>query len=263
MELHCRSEPSPEQAPVSKPAHTQFRMINERVKQDALDHAKREYPKEACGLVVVIKRKLTYWPADNIAAEPTEDFILDPAAYRAAEDAGDIVGIVHSHTTQPVDPSPCDVASCHAHGLPWYVVQAAQGTWSHIEPQDGPLPLAGRPWVWGATDCWTLVHDWYAEQGLDLPRFAHPDTPEAFEDCPIFDAHWPEAGFVEVRLSEVRYGDMILMNMRGKAGNHVGVIVDDGLLLHHARGCISGREPYTEWLQKCTERVLRHPELSA
>ena len=238
-------------------------MINAAIRQTALEHAKRCDPLESCGLVVLVKRKLTYWPAQNIAADPATSFILDPQAIRDAETGGDVVGIVHSHVTTTADASPEDRASCNAHGVDWHIVQARTGDWFDLKPDTAPPALIGRPWVWAAADCWILVRDWYAQHGISLPTFQHPDTPEAFEADPLFDRYWEDAGFYEVSLSSIRYGDVTLLNIRGTGPNHIGVVDEDGLILHHPRNCLSGREPYTEWLRKATHRVVRHRDFTA
>ena len=60
-------------------------------------HAAGEYPKECCGLLLIVGRKEQYFPCRNTATEPNEEFRLDPEDYAAAEDLGEVIAIVHSH----------------------------------------------------------------------------------------------------------------------------------------------------------------------
>lgn len=60
-------------------------------------HAAAQYPKECCGLLLAVGRAQKYFACRNIATEPNEEFRLDPEDYAAAEDLGDVIGIVHSH----------------------------------------------------------------------------------------------------------------------------------------------------------------------
>ncbi len=230
-------------------------------KQDALVHAKDQDPKESCGLLINIKGKEKYYPCKNLSNYSQQCFIIDPEDYAKAEDSGKVLAVIHSHPVTPPVASQADMISCEESGLVWHIVNPKTEQWGFYKPSGYKPPLIGRHWVWGITDCWSLVRDWYKENlGITLRDWDRPTTPEEFVENPMFEKCAWRTGFRQLRPDEkLENGDLLFMSIMATGLNHVAIFLD-GDVLHHLADRISCKEPYNQWLLKCTGMRLRYAQ---
>jgi proteasome lid subunit RPN8/RPN11 len=88
---------------------------------DIAAHARRESPRECCGILVGVDDEIVEAvPAANLAADPLRRYEVSPADYfrqikRCRDSGGDgqppsrIVGVYHSHPRSAPAPSPTDL----------------------------------------------------------------------------------------------------------------------------------------------------------
>lgn len=228
-------------------------------RQAALDHAKAEFPKEACGLVVIVKGRERFWPCKNINPNGHDQFSICPEDYAEAEDAGEITAIFHSHVNLPPDPSEADKVSCEATGLRWYIVCIPTEQWAEFEPCGYEAPLVGRTFSFGTLDCWALVRDWYKrERDVDLINLNRQnDFWERGEN--LLGDNYKKAGFRDLfEEEELETGDVIMMQTgNSKFPNHVALYLGDDIIMHHVENRLSSRDVYGGYFKKHTVKVVR------
>jgi proteasome lid subunit RPN8/RPN11 len=224
----------------------------------AQDHARAEFPRESCGVVIAGG---DYIPCRNLAATPAIQFDLDAHDYAAAEETGEIVAIVHSHPNESANPSAADRVACEASGLPWWIVGVPSGVWRHYEPCGYAAPLIGRPFFHGVLDCFTLIRDWCRiERGIEIPNFERRDDWWTRGENLYVD-HFAEAGFYCVGHEAPRapkWGDIILMQVRADVPNHGAIWLGNDVILQHLHGRLSGRDMYGGYWRKHTTHWLRY-----
>lgn len=237
--------------------------MNPKTEQDIRDHAIAEYPREACGLIVVVKGKERYLPCRNVA-QGNDNFQVHHEDQAVAEDMGDIMALVHSHPNGSSLPSQADRVQMAMHDIPWYILSVnADGETSDLcryEPEAYEAPLVGRHFAHGVLDCGTLIIDYYARHlDIIIPDFPREDD-WWNKGQDLYMQHFAEAGFEPIK-GAIREHDVILMQVRSPVANHAGVYIGDGLMLHHMYNRLSTRDVYGGWFQEVTRMVLRHREL--
>jgi len=222
-------------------------------------HAQADYPRECCGLVVATASGPLYRPCRNIApAETARDrFTIDPADWAHAEDAGEILAVVHSHPDACAHASTADRAMCEQTGLPWLIIGWPSGVITTTLPTGQRLPLVGREFVHGVVDCYSLIRDYYAmELGIDLPDFPRADDWWS-KGGNLYRDGFTSAGFTQVEGPPQRH-DVLLMQVAARVDNHGAVYCGDGTVLHHLYGRLSSHDVYGGDWERYTTAVLRH-----
>jgi len=196
------------------------------------DHVTAEAPRECCGLLVWDGKDTAVYRHCQNVAEGDDHFAIHPEDWVAAEDAGVILGVVHSHPGGTVAPSEADVEGCNRSGLPWWIFDHL-GNWKRITPASwSPL---GRPFAWGIQDCFSLLRDSYP----GVPDFER--GPGFWHMADLFRAHMDAAGFQLADGPEV--DDVLLMSIRGQGvTNHCAVYIGSGRIVHHLPGRLSREE---------------------
>lgn len=239
--------------------------LTQEVKEQFIAHALMEKPREACGLVCVVKGRQRYHICRNIADTP-DDFILNPVDYMMVEDlmeeqAGDILAVVHSHIITGATPSMADKVGCENSGLPWAIYSPKTEEWFMFTPSGYKAPLIGRTYKHGVFDCYAGAQDWYKDKyNIALPHFDR--VPQWWnKGFNLLVDNFPAAGFYEVKEENLKEGDVILFAIGSTVVNHCAVFIGKGQVYHHPVNRLSGREIYGGWLQKNMRMVLRHKDL--
>lgn len=238
---------------------TDFSAILDEVRAHAAECA----PRECCGLAVVVLGKLRYWRCRNDYAGSDDVFVLNPDDYARAEDAGAVVGIVHSHVGLPPEPSMADKVAIEHWGLPWLIVNHPVGTWQVVEPSGFKAPLLGRPFAHGVLDCYSLCRDYYRETcGLILPDFPRAKYWWELPGQNLYLDHFREAGFFEIDERDLREHDGILMQAGADRPNHAAIYIGDQRIIQHVLGRLSSRDVWGGWWRKNATHFLRHEALA-
>lgn len=214
-------------------------------------HFEKEYPREGCGVIGIVKGKKKWFPCTN-TANTNENFVMSSLEYLDIKRRADIFAIVHSHPDATNEPSQHDIDCCNALGIPYYIFSYPEMKLNIIEPKTKAYPLIGREYQFGKLDCFEAMRDWLAKENIYIP------PREPFED------DWWTQGldyFTEENIKNwnhekvdtLQKNDVLIFTIRNKIANHCGVYLGNDIFFHHAENRISCRENlYPFWAQNLT-----------
>lgn len=227
-------------------------------------HARAQFPKESCGLIV----GGAYRPCENRADDPEKDFLISAEVMAETVASGTLQGVAHSHPNGPLAPTASDMTSQMATAVPWVIIplDAEQIGAPIVWGDQWPIPpVIGRSFVHGVTDCYSLIRDVYrlgrdalAAQDVawpfpahEIPDFARDDSWWSAENGGpaknLYVDNFAKAGFYEIDRAQARPGDVFLTRIRSDNLNHGGMLIGDSLILHHLPMRLSRREPCGIW----------------
>ena len=225
---------------------------------DIQEHFKKEYPREGCGVISVVKGKKKWFPCTNVAEEE-EDFIIDSQEYLKLKRTTDIVAIVHSHPDKSAEPSEIDIKYCNALGITYHIYSYPDMVLNIVEPSSSTTGLYGREYEFGVTDCFEAAKDYLKTVDILIPS-----------RMPFEDDWWKkgldyfteellsEWGFKPVPLTELQENDVLVFNVNTEVGSHCGVYIGNDCFYHHAVNRLSCRENIYPLWHKYLEGAYRY-----
>jgi hypothetical protein len=126
--------------------------------------------------------------------------------------------------------------------------------------------LEGRQFSWTEAHCYTLVRDFYRDNfQIELSDYACPHE-WWNRGLDLYSQLYYREGFRSLDCHPRDYlpGDLIMMSYDSPVANHLGVLLDNGRMLHHMVGGLSKTDPYSGggfWRSR-TVGVLRHQSVA-
>lgn len=230
-------------------------MITDALKELMKEHAMRESPLEACGVVWNGK----YYPTRNI--EASGSFMCNPEDIPTT-DIEEIEWVFHSHTNGNRGFSGSDVKHCNMCRIPYALYCTKTDEFFFMNPETKEEPYVGRVYISGMQDCYTIVQDFYQREfNTTLPHVNRWECWWKDGANLISNKVWEDMGFSVVKNKrELERGDVLVMQSGSKYPDHLAIYLGDEKILHHCHNRLSNIELYVGmWLHN-TVYVLRRNE---
>tara|TARA_Y100000992_G_C21247413_1_gene484029 strand:+ start:785 stop:1483 length:699 start_codon:yes stop_codon:yes gene_type:complete len=216
--------------------------------EDIQKHFEKEYPREACGIISVVKGKKKWYPCENVSEED-EHFLIDTDYYLKLTRTTDIIGIVHSHPNASSEPSEFDIASCNALGKDFYIFSYPEMDLTVLHPENRINDLYGREYEFGVQDCFEALRDYLDVENIKIPPRVMFQEDYWNKNIDYFNEktikNWNHS---PVDLQEIQKNDVLIFKIYSDINNHCGVYLGNDIFYHHAEERLSCRENlYPRW----------------
>jgi len=222
--------------------------------EKAVKHCQKHYPNEAGG---IFDGAGLFVPFDNISDKPESCYDIDSSEIYSRIIENDITCFIHSHINQDnFRASYADQIAQREVNLPYGIIHLKNNSCTHVCFFGDDIqmePLVGRPFVYGIWDCLSLSRDyWKVRYDYELP-----DPPRKW-------CFWFKGGnmvdifpkLTQVKLTEIKEGDFLMYGLQTNTINHLGVMGENGLAIHHFHNCLSQWYPFS-YNRKFLQRAYR------
>lgn len=219
-------------------------MFSHDAEAAAVAYLKSLWPEEGCGII----EAGAFVPIKNMAHGRRERFSMPRDTFSAHK----VEAVVHSHCSDrhPFYPSAADMRGQMASAVPWGLVWTGEESasdilwWGDFRLDD---ELLEREFIPGIHDCYSLLRSYmWQERRIKLPEIPREDKWWGL-GLDLFMDGYEAAGAVAVG-GPYLPGDAVLMAILSNGiANHVAIVLEDGLILHHLAGRLSRREPLGPW----------------
>jgi len=219
------------------------------------------YPQEGCGLLI----GEDFIPLENEHPEPANNFSLSEKDSFKVMQAGKDAILMHSHTMDkftddPRIPSYEDMVGQKNTGIEWGIVHCDGENVSEALCFGKPKKddLEGRSYITNVYDCFTLARDYYwQEYKIDFGIHPRPANWEEWNQHYI-EQNYKDVGFYQLEKGEpYKKGDIALFSIAANYINHIGVILDGDIFIHHLYNKKSCKDSLSRWHRQLT-KVLRY-----
>ena len=213
-------------------------------------HFKKEYPREGCGVLAVVKGKKQWFPVKNIANN-NDDFVMDSDEYIKIMLTSDIIGIVHNHIDASPEPGETDIQQCNVFGIPYYIFSYPEMELKVLQPENNYTDLYGREYKFGTVDCFEAMRDYLITKNITIPPRALFEDDWYDKGLDYFSSEVIKSwGGQPVDLDKIQENDVLIFRVQEIVNNHCGVYIGNDIFYHHAVNRLSCRESlYPFWYQ--------------
>ena len=138
--------------------------LTKNIKKAIKDHALKQEPNECCGLLYEKEGQIEAKACENISADTSRHFVINPRDYLYTSSLGKIKATYHSHTNKAEEFSATDKLNSKRHKIDYVLYNTNFNTFRLYSHKKSSVSFLDEEFTWGKHDCISLVQDYLKEE---------------------------------------------------------------------------------------------------